>query len=130
MSTSSDHQSLPREPARGLIVLTCMDARVDPLPLLGLRRGDAHVMRNAGAMVTDDVLRGVAVSRDRMNTHSLIVVGHTDCAAYASSEESAEAARRSAAALADEGLSTSAALYDVETGALTTLDRLEEDGEA
>ncbi|MDW8339346.1 MAG: carbonic anhydrase, partial [Thermoleophilia bacterium] len=53
---------LPREPRRRLVVVTCMDARIDPLAIVGLELGDAHVLRNAGAVVTDDVLRSLAIS--------------------------------------------------------------------
>lgn len=65
---------LPREPARRLIVITCMDARLEPLAMLGLRVGDAHVIRNAGAEVTNDVLRSVRLSHSVMRTERAIVV--------------------------------------------------------
>jgi carbonic anhydrase len=55
-----------------------MDARIDPLAVLGLELGDAHVMRNAGAIVTDDVLRSLEASR-AIGTHDVTVIGHTDC---------------------------------------------------
>jgi carbonic anhydrase len=70
---------LPAEPARGFAVVTCMDARIDPLRALGLREGDAHVLRNAGAVVTDDVLRSLAISRWLLGTTQAVLVGHTDC---------------------------------------------------
>jgi len=56
-----------------------MDARIDPLTALRLRPGDAHVLRNAGATVTDDVLRSLAVSQHKMGTTAILVVAHTDC---------------------------------------------------
>ena len=79
-------KGLPRPPARHLIVVTCMDARIDPYRMLGLNVGDAHVMRNAGAVVSDDVLRSIEVSRS-MGTTAALVVGHTDCAGHASEED-------------------------------------------
>lgn len=70
---------LPAPPARHVVVVTCMDARIDPLECLGLDLGDAHVLRNAGAVVTDDVLRSLAVSHALMGTKEALVVGHTAC---------------------------------------------------
>jgi len=70
---------LPREPAQGTIVLTCMDARLPVLEMLGLRLGDAHVLRNAGALLTEDALRSVLISHYLMGTNRLLIVGHTDC---------------------------------------------------
>ncbi len=70
---------LPAAPARRLVVVTCMDARLEPLDLLGLELGDAHVLRNAGAVVTEDVLRSLAVSAWMMGTRETVVLGHTDC---------------------------------------------------
>jgi carbonic anhydrase len=70
---------LPKVPARRVAVVTCMDARVDPLPALDLGLGDAHVIRNAGAMVTDDVLRSLAISQAFLGTRAVVVMAHTDC---------------------------------------------------
>ena len=70
---------IPSTPARALAVVTCMDARLEPLRQLGLELGDAHVLRNAGAVVTDDVLRSLVVSSTFMGTRRALVVGHTDC---------------------------------------------------
>ena len=69
---------MPPTPNKRVAILTCMDARIDPLDLLGLELGDAHVLRNAGAIVTEDVLRSLAGSRDT-GTVDVIVIGHTDC---------------------------------------------------
>ena len=71
--------SLGREPARRLAVLTCMDARVDPARALGLELGDAHVIRNAGGVVTDDALRSLVISNRLLGTNTAYVVGHTQC---------------------------------------------------
>ncbi|MCS7007009.1 MAG: carbonic anhydrase [Gaiellaceae bacterium] len=70
---------LPREPRRRLVVVTCMDARIDPLAIVGLELGDAHVLRNAGAVVTDDVLRSLAISHAVLGTEEALVIGHTGC---------------------------------------------------
>jgi carbonic anhydrase len=69
---------VPPAPAKRVAVLTCMDARIDPLPLLGLELGDAHVLRNAGAIVTEDVLRSLEASRG-IGSERVVVIGHTDC---------------------------------------------------
>lgn len=66
-------------PAQGVAVVTCMDCRVDPLPMLGLKPGDAHVLRNAGGAVTDDVIRSLAISQRKLGTRAVMLVHHTDC---------------------------------------------------
>src|SRR5437868_13032391 len=68
------------EPLQHLAVLTCMDARVDVGALLGLRPGDAHVIRNAGGRASTDALRALAISQAAMNTREIMVIHHTDCA--------------------------------------------------
>ena len=70
---------LDRKPARRLAIVACMDARVDPLAALGLRAGDAHVIRNAGAVVTDAEIRALAVSQRVLGTRDVLVLVHTDC---------------------------------------------------
>jgi carbonic anhydrase len=67
-------------PRRQMAVLTCMDPRVDPLAALGLRREDAHVLRNAGGMVTSDVLQSLEVSQRALGTREIVVLHHTGCA--------------------------------------------------
>jgi len=71
--------ALPLPPARKLAAVVCMDARLDPLPFLGLRLGDTHVIRNAGGRVTEDVIRSLAISERLLGTDAIIVVHHTDC---------------------------------------------------
>lgn len=70
---------LPAPPARKLAVLTCMDARILPLEVFGLRTGDAHIVRNAGGRASDDVLRSLAVSTRAMGVRAIAVVHHTEC---------------------------------------------------
>jgi carbonic anhydrase len=67
------------EPRLGLAVVTCMDARIEPLAALGLDLGDAHVLRNAGARVTPDVIRSLAVSQQVLNTRLVVLMAHTRC---------------------------------------------------
>jgi carbonic anhydrase len=71
--------SLPMPPGRQFVVVTCMDARLDPAKFLGLEEGDAHVIRNAGGLVSDDALRSLIISHHLLGTQEAIVIGHTDC---------------------------------------------------
>ena len=70
---------LEAAPSRHFAVVTCMDARLVPARALGLREGDAHVIRNAGGLVTDDVLRSLAISHWELGTHEVVVIAHTRC---------------------------------------------------
>jgi carbonic anhydrase len=72
-------RGLPGRAARGLAVVTCMDSRVAPLDMLGLRAGDAKILRNAGARVTDDVLRTLVLAVHLLGVDRVMVVAHTDC---------------------------------------------------
>jgi len=79
---SGQHRQLDVLPARQLAVITCMDARIAAFPVLGLELGDAHVIRTAGARVTDDVLRSLALSTHVLGTRKALVIGHTRCGLY------------------------------------------------
>jgi carbonic anhydrase len=70
---------LPLPPARKVAVLACMDARLNPYGVLGLSEGDAHVIRNAGGVVTDDEIRSLAISQRLLGTEEIILIHHTDC---------------------------------------------------
>jgi carbonic anhydrase len=70
---------LARKPARRLAILTCMDARVEPLRALGLELGDAHVIRNAGGVASEDALRSLVISNRLLGTTCAYVIGHTEC---------------------------------------------------
>jgi carbonic anhydrase len=74
-----DRGSLPMPPAKGVAVLACMDARLNVYGLLGLKEGDAHVIRNAGGVVTDDEIRSLAISQRLLGTTEVILIHHTDC---------------------------------------------------
>jgi carbonic anhydrase len=76
---SFDKGDLPLPPARKVAVLACMDARVMPSLILGLEEGDAHVIRNAGGVVTDDEIRSLAISQRLLGTEEIILIHHTDC---------------------------------------------------
>jgi carbonic anhydrase len=71
--------SLPMPPARGVAVIACMDARLNVYGILGLAEGDAHVIRNAGGVVTDDEIRSLAISQRLLGTREIILIHHTDC---------------------------------------------------
>jgi len=76
---SFDKGDLPLPPARKIAVLACMDARLNPYGLLGLKEGDAHVIRNAGGVVTDDEIRSLAISQRLLGTEEIVLIHHTDC---------------------------------------------------
>lgn len=67
------------EPSRHLAIVTCMDSRLDVFAALGLEDGEAHVLRNAGGVITDDVIRSLAVSQRRLNTREIMLIHHSNC---------------------------------------------------
>jgi carbonic anhydrase len=70
---------LPLPPAKGVAVVACMDARLNVYGLLGLAEGDAHVIRNAGGVITDDEIRSLAISQRLLGTREVVLIHHTDC---------------------------------------------------
>jgi carbonic anhydrase len=72
-------EGLPLKPAKRLAVVACMDARLDVHKILGLQEGDAHVIRNAGGVVTDDAIRSLVVSQRKSGTTEIVLIHHTDC---------------------------------------------------
>src|SRR5690349_6340789 len=76
---SFDKGDLPLPPARKIAIIACMDARVSPYALLGLREGDAHVIRNPGGVVSDDEIRALAIARRRLGTAEIMLNHRTDC---------------------------------------------------
>ena len=76
---SFDKGDLPLPPAKGVTVIACMDARLDTHKLLGLDEGDAHVIRNAGGVVTEDAIRSLMISQRFLGTREVILAHHTDC---------------------------------------------------
>jgi len=87
--------------ARGLAVITCMDSRIDPLAMLGLDKGDAKILRNAGARVTEDVLRTLVLAVHLLGVRRVMVVAHTDCRMSKVTDEQVHAD-----ILADSGIDT------------------------
>ncbi|MFN2471027.1 MAG: beta-class carbonic anhydrase [Gaiellaceae bacterium] len=142
-------QGLEARAARGLAILTCMDSRIEPLRMLGLGAGDAKILRNAGARVTDDVLRTLVLATYLLGVDRAMVIAHTNCRMTAASEAEVHAAVRDsggpdtrslsflvtsdveATVPADvqrvrswpylTGLRVGGFLYDTETGRLTRL---------
>lgn len=78
-AASFDKGALPLPPAKGVAVVACMDARLNPYGILGLQEGDAHVIRNAGGVITPDELRSLAISQRLLGTTEIILIHHTDC---------------------------------------------------
>jgi carbonic anhydrase len=74
-----DKGDLPLPPARKIAIVACMDARLIPTRVLGLAEGDAHVIRNAGGVVTDDEIRSLAISQRLLGTEEIVLIHHTDC---------------------------------------------------
>jgi carbonic anhydrase len=96
--------------ARGLAVLTCIDSRIDPLAMLGLEPGDAKIIRNAGARVSDDVLATLVIATYLLGVERLMVIAHTDCRMATGGEDDLRAAIKAAGGpeTADLSFSTSA----------------------
>ena len=78
-ASTFDKGDLPMPPALHVAVVACMDARLNPFGLLGLREGDAHVIRNAGGVVTEDAVRSLTISQRLLGTREIILIHHTDC---------------------------------------------------
>jgi carbonic anhydrase len=78
-AASFDKADLPLPPARKLAVVACMDARLNVYGALGLQEGDAHVIRNAGGVVTDDTIRSLAISQRLLGTEEIVLIHHTGC---------------------------------------------------
>jgi carbonic anhydrase len=78
-ASTFDKGSLPLPPAKQIAIVACMDARLNPYGLLGLSEGDAHVIRNAGGVITQDELRSLAISQRLLGTTEIMLIHHTDC---------------------------------------------------
>jgi carbonic anhydrase len=115
-----DPASLPREPARRLAVLTCMDSRLDPLRDLGLARGDAMLLRNAGARVSDDIEGSLRLAHENLGVGEVWLVAHSDCAAHGGDGDAATAELRRGGKRvrhALPGVSVKLLFYDLAAGA-------------
>ena len=78
---------LPLKPKTQVAIVTCMDSRLHVAPALGLALGDAHILRNAGGRVTDDMIRSLVISQQQMGTREIVVLHHTDCGAQTFTNE-------------------------------------------
>lgn len=87
----ADH-GLALQPRRRLAIVACMDSRMDIFQMLGLAHGDAHIIRNAGGVVTDDVIRSLVLSQRLLGTEEIILVHHTDCGMQKTTEDELKAA--------------------------------------
>ncbi len=79
LAESLPEQHLDVAPRRKLAIVACMDSRIDVFQTLGLEHGEAHILRNAGGIITDDVIRSLAVSQRRLGTEEVMLIHHTDC---------------------------------------------------
>ena len=89
---SSFRGPLPLPPSKHVAVVACMDARLDVYRLLGIKEGEAHVIRNAGGVVTDDAIRSLAISQRLLGTKEIILIHHTDCGMLTFSDDDFKAA--------------------------------------
>src|ERR687898_825091 len=88
---SFDKGDLPIPPAKGVAVVACMDARLNVYRMLGLEEGDAHVITNAGGVITDDEIRSLTISQRLLGTHEIILIHHTDCGMLTFSDDELKA---------------------------------------
>jgi len=88
---SFEKGDLPLSPARGVAVVACMDARLDVHKILGLEEGGAHVIRNAGGVITDDEIRSLTISQRLLGTREIILIHHTDCGMLTFSDDELKA---------------------------------------
>jgi carbonic anhydrase len=123
-AASFENRGLRPEPRKGLAVITCMDARLDPAGFLGLTAGNAHVIRNAGAIVTDDVLRSLVVSHWRLGTEEVVLIGHADCGMSSFTNDDLRRQLRKGGVEANE--IDALPFYDVETNVRDGVTRIRE----
>ena len=88
---SFEKGDLPLPPARGVAVVACMDARLDVHKILGLEEGEAHVIRNAGGVITDDEIRSLSISQRLLGTREVVLIHHTDCGMLTFSDDELKA---------------------------------------
>jgi carbonic anhydrase len=117
-----DRSALTAAPLSGLAVLACMDARLDVEETLGLRTGDAHIIRNAGGLATDDAIRSLIISQHLLGTEEILVIQHTGCGLIGADEEGLRA-RLGAATGQDLGIEFGA-FDDLEASVTAAVERL------
>jgi carbonic anhydrase len=119
-----DKGELPGRPARRVAVLACMDARLIPTRILGLEEGEAHVIRNAGGVASDDAIRSLAISQHLMDTEEIVVIQHTDCGMLTVTDD--ELRRRLTEASGKEPPWPIHALTDLEQDVRASVQRIEQ----
>ncbi len=110
-------------PARKLAVVACMDARLNPFEVLGLERGDAHVIRNAGGVITDDAIRSLAISQHLLGTEEIVLIHHTDCGMLSFTDD--DFRERMREATGEEPTWTANAFADLDDDVRESIRRLE-----
>jgi carbonic anhydrase len=145
------YSELTGQAAKGLAIVTCMDSRINPLSVVGMRSGDAKILRNAGARVTEDVLRTLVLATYLLNVNRILVMPHTDCRMAQGSEDQihklidekygvntsslefrttndqlgalkTDVNRVRSYPLLNQGVTVAGAIYDVKTGQITPVD--------
>ena len=117
-----DRSALTAAPVTGLAIVACMDARLDVEEALGFRTGDAHIIRNAGGIVTDDVIRSLLVSQHLLGTSEILVIAHTQCGLIDADEESLRVRLAEATGVVHD--ITFGAFSDLEASVRSSLGRL------
>ena len=117
-----DKAELPIPPAKKLAVVACMDARLIPTRILGLEEGDAHVIRNAGGVITDDEIRSLAISQNLLGTEEIVLLHHTDCGMGTFTDE--ELKQRLEDSFGERPGWDSEAFSDVEASVRESIDRI------
>ena len=121
-AASFDHGNLPLPPARKVAIVACMDARLNVYGALGLREGDAHVIRNAGGVVTDDEIRSLAISQRLLGTEEIILIHHTDCGMLTFSDDEFKASIQAETGIKPEWAAES--FSDLETDVRQSIARI------
>lgn len=119
-----EHGGLEAAPAHAVVVVTCMDARIDPALALGLVPGDAHVLRNAGGLVTDDVVRSLTISQHALGTREVMVVQHTRCGMHGLDENALALQIEAAAGTPPSASVRFGSFTDLETSVRASVARL------
>lgn len=122
---SFDKGDLPLPPARNLAVVACMDARLNPYGLLGLSEGDAHVIRNAGGVVTQDVTRSLAISQRLLGTREIVLIHHTGCGMLTFSDDEFKAGLQAETGIKPEWSANS--FSDLDTDVRQSIQRIAAD---
>ncbi|NBU93388.1 MAG: carbonic anhydrase, partial [Actinobacteria bacterium] len=99
-----ESQELTGQARKGLAIITCMDSRIDPLRIVGMQPGDAKILRNAGARVTEDVLRTLVLATHLLNVNRVLVMPHTDCRMASGTEDEIHAAIKERSGIDTRGI--------------------------